>query len=91
MPSNRLIPLLGGGTILQVHALEDGVLAIPFLDFQHGLLDFPFPGVGGFICLSLLLFFGVVGEQIQLLRLVFPGDLGFIQQLVGADAQPADQ
>ena len=65
MPSNRLIPLLGGGTILQVHALEDGVFAIPFLDFQHGLLDFPFPGVGGFICLSLLLFFGVVGEQIQ--------------------------
>ena len=91
VPPNRLIPLPGSGAILQIHPLEDGVFAVLFLDPQHGLLDLPLPGVGGRVCLLLLFLCGVVGEQIHLLcRLLFP-DAGLVQQLVGADAQPADQ
>ena len=91
MPSDRLVTLPCGGTILQVHPLEDGVLAVPLFDSQHGLLELPLSGVGGFICLLLLLLSGVVGKQVQLLRrLLLPG-AGLIQQPVGADTQAADQ
>ena len=62
MPSNRLIPLPGGGAILQVHPLEDGVLAVLFLDPQHGLLELPLSGVGGPVCLLLLFFGGIIGK-----------------------------
>ena len=91
MPPNRLISLPGSGPLLQVHPLEDGVLAIPLLDAQHGLLELPLPGVGGLIRLLPRFSGGVVGEQIQLLRLVPPGGLRLVQQLVGADAQAAEQ
>ena len=62
MPSNGLIPLPGGGALLQIHPLEDGVLTIPLFDPQHGLLELPLSGVGGFICLLLLLLGGVVSK-----------------------------
>ena len=86
MPSDRLVALFGRGAILQVHPLEDGVLAVPLLDAQHGLLELPLPGMGSLVRLFLLFPGGVVGEQIHLLRLVPIGGLRLIQQLVGADA-----
>ena len=55
MPPNRLISLPGGGTLLQVHALQDGVLAVFLLDAQHGLLEFFLPGVGSVLFSPLLL------------------------------------
>ena len=70
MPSDRLVALFGRRAILQVHPLEDGVLAVPLLDAQHGLLELPLPSVGGLIRLLPLLPLGIVGEQGQLLRLV---------------------
>ena len=49
VPSYGLVPLLGGGALLQVHTLQDGVLAVFLLDAQHGLLNLPLPGVGGLV------------------------------------------
>ena len=86
MPSNRLIPILRGGALLQIHALEDGVLAVALLDSQHGLLDLPLPSVGGLVRLLLLFLGGVVSKQVQLLRLPAFGGAGLVQQPVGADA-----
>lgn len=63
MSSYGLIPLTGSGPLLQVHPLEDGVLAELLLDPQHGLLNLPLPGMGGLVRLLLLLLGGVVGEQ----------------------------
>lgn len=91
MPSNRLIPILRGGALLQIHALEDGVLAVALLDSQHGLLDLPLPSVGGLVRLLLLFLGGVVSKQVQLLRLPAFGGAGLVQQPVGADAQPPHQ
>ena len=70
MPSDRLVTLPGGGPLLQIQPLEDGVLAVALLDAQHGLLELPLPSVGGLIRLLPLLPLGIVGEQGQLLRLV---------------------
>ena len=67
MPSDRLVTLPGGGPLLQIQPLEDGVLAVALLD---GLLELPLPSVGGLIRLLPLLPLGIVGEQGQLLRLV---------------------
>ena len=82
MPSDRLIAFLGRGALLQVHPFEDGVLAVPLLDAQHGLLELPLPGVGSLIRLLLRLSGGVIGEQVQLLRLVRLGCLRLVQQFV---------
>ena len=90
MSSYGLIPLTGSGPLLQVHPLEDGVLAELLLDPQHGLLNLPLPGMGGLVRLLPLLLGGVVGEQIQLLCLIL-GHINLGEQLVGADAQSADQ
>ena len=46
MSSDLLVPLFGGGALLQIHGLQDGVLPIFLLDAQHGLLEFFLPGVG---------------------------------------------
>ena len=91
MPSDRPVALPGRGALLQVHPLEDGVLAVPLLDTQHGLLELSLPGVGGLVRLLPYLSGGVVGEQVQLFRLVPFGGLRLVQQLVGADAQAANQ
>ena len=91
MASYRLVALPGCGAHLQVHPLEDGVLAVPLFDAQHGLLELPLPGVGGLVRLLPCISGSVVGEQVQLFRLVPFGGLRLIQQLVGADAQAADQ
>ena len=90
MSSYGLIPLTGSGALLQVHTLEDSVLAVPLFDPKHGLLNLPLPSVGGLVHLLPLLLGGVIGEQIQLLRLLL-GRVSLGEQLVGADAQPADQ
>ena len=47
--------------------------------------------MGSLIRLLLRLSGGVIGEQVQLLRLVRLGCLRLVQQFVGADAQTADQ
>ena len=73
MSSNRLIALFGGSALLQIQPFEDGVLAIALLDAQHGLLELPLPGVDSLVRPLPRLSGGVVGEQIQLLRLRFPG------------------
>ena len=38
MAADLLVPVLGGGLILQVHSLENGVAAELFADIQHRLL-----------------------------------------------------
>ena len=42
MSSDLLIPILRRRAFLQVHALENSVLAELLFDGQHGLLHFPF-------------------------------------------------
>ena len=84
MPSNRPIPLPGGGAFLQVHTLEDGVLAVLFLDVQHGLLELALPGVGGPVCPLLLFLGGIIGKQVQLLRLLL-GGVSLGDQFVGTE------
>lgn len=91
MSSYGLVSLSGGSTILQVHALENGILAVPLFDAQHSLLELPLSGIGGFVG-QLPLFLGsIVGEKIQLLCLVLTGDISLGQQFIGADAQPTNQ
>lgn len=46
MHSDRPVALPGGGPLLQIQPLEDGVLAVAFLDAQHDLLELPLSGVG---------------------------------------------
>ena len=91
VPSYGLVPLPGGGALLQVHALQDGVFPVLLLDPQHGLLDLPLLGLGGLVRLGLLFFGGVVGEQVQLLRRLLFGNLRLLQQPVGAETQLPDQ
>ena len=44
MPADPSVSLSGGGSLLQIHAPEDGVLSKPLLDFQHGLQLCLLPG-----------------------------------------------
>lgn len=90
MPADLGVAIFGCSAFLQIHAFEDGVLAELLLDPQHGLLNLPLPGMGGLVRLLPLLLGGVVGEQIQLLCLIL-GHINLGEQLVGADAQSADQ
>ena len=46
MAADLPVPLDGGGTLMQVHSLYDGVRPITFPDFQHGGLDPSFPVQG---------------------------------------------
>ena len=65
MSSNGLVSLSGVSAILQVHAFENGILAVPLFDAQHSFLELPLSGMGGFVGLLLLLLGGIVGEKIN--------------------------
>ena len=67
MSSNGPIPLPGGGALLQIYPLEDGVLAVLFLDAKCNLLKLPLSSVAGSVCLPLG---GIVGKlEMNLARL----------------------
>mgnify|MGYP006967099489 CR=1 FL=1 len=90
MSSDLLVPLPGGGALLQIHGLQDGILPIFLLDAQHGLLEFFLLGVGSILFSPLLLLCRIVGEQIQLFRLLTLAGCSLVHQMIGADTQPPE-
>lgn len=65
--SDLAVPVLGGGSFLQVRALQDCVFSISFLDVQHGFLQTLFLFQGLFLCLCFLFFCLIIGKQAELL------------------------
>lgn len=89
MATYLLIALSHGGSLLEVEASQDGVLAEALLDVEYCLLHLTFAG-DGFLCLLLTLGFGlIVGKEVQLngsIRLVH---LAFAYDVIGRDVQTA--
>ena len=64
VPSNLLVPVLGGGTLLEVQTLQEGILAEFLFDGQCCFLEAPFFVKSGlFRPVPFLLGFGVF-EQV---------------------------
>ena len=70
MPSDLCVALHGGGTLLQVHALDDGIFPELLFNGQHGLLAAALPLQLLFLGGGLLLGAFGDGEKVQLLAAV---------------------
>ena len=70
MPSNLCVAFHGGGTLLQVHALDDGIFPELLFNGQHGLLAAALPLQLLFLGGGLLLGAFGDGKKIQLLAAV---------------------
>ena len=68
MSSDGLVPLLGRGALLKIHALENGVLSVLALDRDQGLLAAFFPFQFGLLRLPSRFFRLVIGKQAHLLE-----------------------
>ena len=67
MSSYLFVALYGGGTLVEVQAFENGVLAETLFDFQLGFLHTAFLVACSLFLLSLLLQCLVIGEEVELL------------------------
>ena len=86
MSSYLFVTVFGGGSFLVVQATEDGVLAKAVLDFQLGLLQAAFLVKAGLLLLTLLFQSFVVGEEVELLGLLWLlGDGGLWHDMIDAE------
>ena len=74
MPADLAVALDGGSFLLQVHALQDGILAKPLLHHQCGFLEPVFLLLRRFSLGFLLFQRCVISKQVKLYR-SFRGDI----------------
>ena len=86
VPANLLIARLRRRTVLQVHALEDGVFAEFLFDGQHRLQHPPFPGQ-----FRRVRFRVIVREKAQLLIFRSARRGRFVNHMIGRDGKPPHQ
>ena len=91
MSSYLFVAVAGGGALLEVEPLEDGILAEAFLDMQAGFLQAPFLVAGVGVGLALLLQGFVVGKEVELLRHLLLGGTVLVDYMVGGEVEVADE
>ena len=92
MPADLRITVFGGRAFFKIHRLEDGVLPVLPLDGKSRLLDFSFPFQCGIISFLLLLFCGIVSEEVELdSTVIFLRCVRFRQDMICNNVHTADK
>ena len=91
MTSYLLVALASGGTLLEVGATEQGILAKLLLDEEGNLLHATFALQAFFLFVLLTLEGFVVGEKVELIVGGSRGDTVFGHHMVGADGDAAHE
>ena len=91
MSSYLTVPVSGGGAFLQVHALQNGIFSVLLFNGQHCLLTALFPLPRSRFLGAALFLRGVIGEKVQLLGSLLPGQGDLRDDMIGGQIQPPDK
>ena len=82
------VALHGGSALLQVHALDNGVLAVSVFYGKYGFLPAFFTFKRFFLCFTLCLIGRKIGEKVQLNKLIFLRHIALMDNVICGDVQP---